>query len=77
MDARTRGGRGSTPRPPHLQLIRTSRSEGTPEVPPVRHTQCDAEAALKAGNVIRMILAGYISPAEAMPWIGLELGVRS
>ena len=74
MGSPTRRGRGSTSRPPHLQLIRTSRPEGTPEVPPLRHRQSDEEAALKAANVEKMVTAGYVTLDEALPWLDLEVG---
>lgn len=77
MTPSTRRGRGSTPRPSHLQLLDASTEHRTPPVPLLRRTQSDVEAARKARNVLRMIMAGYISPDEGLPWIDLELGVGS
>ena len=75
MDGLTRRGGPRQARSPHLQLIDTSSTDGTPGgLPTQRRTQSDYEAFCKVQNIVRLVQAGYVSPLAAWPWLTLELG---
>jgi len=54
----------------HLTVVKDSPPD---LVPPLRTTQTDAEAMLKCRSIVAMVEGGFLTPAEAWPWVRREV----